>query len=334
MNLRWRVLILVFLSFTLALSIYAVYSLRLLPDKVVSFVPELRYVHEAEYKYNITLWPSTLYDNRTVLMPDEVPFIPLVHLLNISITYRFSSKPVIAGNMTYWVICSLEAPVGWRKKFTLTPPMHVSFNSTPAGFEEAYVINITKMVELINTIEKETRTYARVYYLRIHPYVKIAASMGSRVLNESFEPEMMIKFMYSENNRLDFEGLEHRRENTLGKYVTTELIWVRRTRYALYALSCALLASLAYTAQWTWKGRKRVSPLERAMRKYRDIIIDAVGLNGGEKDRSVVMVRSLDDLVKVSDEVLKPIIHERRPGLHVFYVLDDDVQYEFTVKET
>ncbi|RLE66754.1 MAG: hypothetical protein DRJ38_00790 [Thermoprotei archaeon] len=333
MSLKWRTIILVFLSITLILSIYATHHFHSLPDKEVNFMQEFEYVHEAEYRYNITLWPSILYDNRTVLMPNEVPFIPLVHLLNVSFTYYFMSKPIVNGDITYQVTCFLESPAGWRKIIVLVPPTLIHFNSTPVRFSKLYIFNITEIVELINAIEDETRTYAPIYYLRIQPCINITASTGSRIVNESFKPQMVVKLMFGENNHLVFEGLKHKKENVLGKYVTTEVTWIKQARYAMYTFTGIILISIVYVAQQIWKERKSISPIEKAMKKYRDIIVDAVGLSGERGDKSVVMVRSLDDLAKVSDEVVKPIIHVKKPGLHVFYVLDDDIRYEFIIKE-
>jgi len=45
-------------------------------------------------------------------------------------------------------------------------------------------------------------------------------------------------------------------------------------------------------------------------------------------EREKIVVASLDDLAKVSEETLKPIIHHGE----AFYVLDGDVRYEFFMK--
>ena len=59
-------------------------------------------------------------------------------------------------------------------------------------------------------------------------------------------------------------------------------------------------------------------------------------------ERVTIRVKSMRDLDKVSEETIRPIIHEesileKEEGLkvkrHILYVLDGDVRYEFTFEE-
>ena len=80
-------------------------------------------------------------------------------------------------------------------------------------------------------------------------------------------------------------------------------------------------------------GKKGGFPVDKALRKYRDLIVYSAGLEEERKERTIVRVKSVEDLAKISEETAKPIIHERKLAQRIFYVPDGDVRYEFTAEE-
>jgi len=336
--LNKNLMVAVVLGLCLAFSIYAGYRLQAVPTERVEFVPSFKYTHKAEYEYGATLWPSILYDNRTVLMPGDVPYIPLVHMLNVSLTYSFSTDPVFEepSNLSYMVYSVLEAPNGWKKIFPLTPVRRMAFNSSNMGFTERYTFNITRIVELIRAIEDETETWFPVYYLRVVAEVNASVQARSDVIADSFKPIMTVKLAFSEGNKLLFEGLNSEKSRTVGEYVVSEVAWVKNMRYISYASSVFLAVALAYALRLYLVNRSPISPVQKAMRKHRDIIVESTKFGMEKGGRTVIEVKSIEDLTKISEDLLlKPIIHEEDPETrqHVFYILDGDVRYEYRVKK-
>ena len=328
LSARLRIISLILLSILFVASAYAAYVLQSLPDEETRFVPEFEYEHEAEFSYTVTLWSSTVYENRTTLMPHEIAFIPLVHLVNVSFSYRLSSEPGMPHNITYRVTCYLESPMGWRKTLISTPT-RLNSDHSATSLVESFTLNISNVEGLIRAIEKETKTYAPTYCIRIVAQINLTATAGSRQIRDDFNPEMMIKLLYQEGNRLSFEGLKHERRNTIGEYVVVEIAWVEQARYGSYALSVVSLVATAYAARRTWEGRKPTSSLRKAMKKYEDLIVDSTGLEEW-RTRARIRVRSMNDLAKISEQTTKPIIHEQKLGKDIFYVVDADVVYQFT----
>lgn len=68
-------------------------------------------------------------------------------------------------------------------------------------------------------------------------------------------------------------------------------------------------------------------------KKYGPFLVEAEATHE-ESQASVVSLATIDDLVKVADELGKPVVHqESAPGEEVFYVLDGLVRYEFRLKD-
>ncbi|RLI28629.1 hypothetical protein DRO58_01785 [Candidatus Bathyarchaeota archaeon] len=156
------------------------------------------------------------------------------------------------------------------------------------------------------------------------------------MIAESFKPIMTAKLAFRDGNKLLFEGLNSEKSRTVGEYVVTEVAWVKNARYISYASSAFLAVALAYALRLYLVNRSPISPVQKAMRKHRDIIVESTKFGKERVGRTVIEVKSIEDLAKISEDLLlKPIIHEEDPETrqHVFYILDGDVRYEYRVKE-
>ncbi len=59
----------------------------------------------------------------------------------------------------------------------------------------------------------------------------------------------------------------------------------------------------------------------RSIRKYRSLIVESDEIAEGKLDR-IIRVKTLDELAKVADHVVKPIIHLKINNKNMFFVLD------------
>ncbi len=66
----------------------------------------------------------------------------------------------------------------------------------------------------------------------------------------------------------------------------------------------------------------------QAKKQHKDIIVDVLALppRGGQV---LIPVDSLDELVKVADALLKPVLHKAEPDKHTYYVTDGLTLYEY-----
>ena len=332
---------LAFLCGLLALSIYGIYSFSRIPPKVTRYIPDYNYQQNANFNCTIEIEPSTLYENRTLLTPDDIIYPSLAKNIHISFNYQFiCDQPTEETKIHYRVDGILEAEGGWRKNITLTEEK----TTNQTTLSEDYLLDIDNINDLINKIERETRVTSPKYTFKIVPHINLEATIGNRTITEKFDPAMSITFT---NRLIEFNGLKHSRPGTLGHYEKTENPWffhgftttVRNMRYASYATTASLTACLALLLYQFIKSPP--PPLMEKIRKdYGEKIVDSLGPSK-RVGKVTIRVKSMKDLDKVSEETIRPIIHEEsiieKEGLkvkrHILYVLDDDVRYEFTFEE-
>lgn len=318
----------------LILSLYGVYYSQKMPEKEIKFVPTFNYSQKAVYDYKVIVKPNIVYDNRSVLRPNETPYISLVKFVNVSFTYWFVVEPKImeSTNISYDITCYLESPNNWKKVYLKIPRRTLTRDSPNVQISESLSFNMTNITKLIETIREETGAFSEVYYLRIVPHISVSTKIGLKPVHEEFTPTMTISLLYSRNH-LSFEGLTHNDRKSIGEYQTIYLTNVRYIRFALYVLSTVFLIAFIYHLQKIRKKRSRKSLINNYLKKYSDIIVESEDTVEKGPERTIVRVKSFEDLVKISDESVKPIIHQEENGKHIFYVLDIDVRYEFSIEE-
>lgn len=108
-----------------------------------------------------------------------------------------------------------------------------------------------------------------------------------------------------------------------------------RRRYMLVATGISALVAPLF-ALGTVAGTRRDDPLareaRRIRRKYRKRISEASPRESGLPSREVVPVASMEDLARVSEELLKPIIYcglAEQGEQHVFYTVDGATLYQY-----
>lgn len=71
--------------------------------------------------------------------------------------------------------------------------------------------------------------------------------------------------------------------------------------------------------------------INKVLSQHKDIIVEGMGLDGDTKNNIVQYIKSMDDLVKIADDLVKPIIHIKDYDRDIFYVLDINIRYEYVV---
>ena len=333
-------LVLAVLIILLAFSGYLIYFFHDKPLTGSRYVANYEYQQQADYNYVASIKPSVLYENRTTLLPGETAYRSLIKSLNISLTYNFTSTPSPKHvDITYGVSAVLEAEGQWSKEFVLTSE---KTENTP-DIKEIYQLNLTEIEELIKVIEKETDTRASTYYYKFVPKIHLNSSINGVSIAEEYTPTLQIKLAPT---ILEFTGLSHTKQGSIGNQETYETTWssagltitVRHMRYFSYALVLFFSGCLILTA---WRMQKMPPPsfMDMIRKKYLEKIIEAKEPLTKKVEKATIKVEFVEDLVKVSEETFKPIIHETstvkkgKLRRHTFYILDADIKYEFVVEE-
>lgn len=337
---RLQILLLAFSLLTLS-SALAMYFTRESPMEEERFITLCNYEHIGGYNYTAELGPNVLY-NKTTLRPGEGRlYTEMVQNLSIAFQYIFTCDHRANVTCNYSVGMDLESASNWTKHFAIAP-WRTMKSTGNANYSVSAQVNLTWFKELIDVIGKETGATATEYILKITPRTHITADTDFGPIDEWFLPTMEVRFSYRtlEGDYISIEGLEHWKPGKIGRTEVVQQEGSPVRRYASYAAFATSLTALLLTIRALVRMRRpEKPPVEDMIKPYREIIAGVSGKPSYRRNRTVIEMRSLDDLVKVSDELRKPILLEEKPAsspeekpTHLFYVLDGLVRYEYTAR--
>ena len=327
---------LVLLFGLLAFSLYSSYYFMQIPVVLNHYVPTCSYMQEADYLCLVTVKPNVIYDNKTLLTPDYIIYSSLSEKIDVSFQYSFSVNPLSTDppQIKYGVQAFLKGD-SWSKNFTLTNSTIIEDSSV----SESYSLNLTEVNSLIDEIEEETLEYSAEYIYEIVPHIEVACNSSAGLIQEEYDPTLSITLS---RNKIDFSGLINSESGSLGDYLNSLATWpvlgisIRNMQYTSFIGSGFFSLGMIYLA-WRLMNKPPSPLIETIRKKYREKIVESKPTKLGSR-KVLIEVKSMEDLDKISEETIKPILHHEETiteGVkrYKFQVLDSDVVYEYKLEE-
>ena len=114
-------------------------------------------------------------------------------------------------------------------------------------------------------------------------------------------------------------------------------VWGARAGAIIGLLLFVLLGSLV---AWNLRHVKPLqftaveAELRRARRKHKDVIADVADVPSYRHLEGIVVpVESLEELIKIADALLKPVLHKRGADRHSYWVVDGTTRYQYVSVE-
>jgi len=298
-----------------------------------------------EYCYIAYLKPNTLY-NKTTLKPNEgILYTEITQKIDVTFNYTFqisyineTTKP---ANITveYNITQVLESSA-WIKTLYKSEANRQNFQSDTFEFTitEIPSINVSQIRQNVTRINDETGTYMREYNVTVTIDIKTIATTTLGIINKNLTAKLSLSFVssISEGDRIIPIEKINSIEDSITQSKILEYPWVTTHRNIAYLL---LFISTMGTVIFAWlykKQRKPVKPkieYEKMIEPYEDLIIQLSVDIANREQRTVISVKSLEDLIKIADIVSKPVFHsESTPDTHNFYVIDNNIIYQYILK--
>jgi hypothetical protein len=308
---------------------------------------------QGSFDYTIYLEDNALYDTTTITSPPATPYTPpeqktlgvgpvipyeLVERMDTSYYYQFhSSRPVTDLAEEVTITATLEAPDLWSKSFVLVPSTREKGN-----FKVDFPVDIVYLNELLNNIRTETGTSGEAYSLVIEAFVQVTAQTDFGPIDEVFTQTLSTEL--GGGTLIWNEELEATQEGTIttthtipnsNRYLGLSVSGVKTTSLTLLLIFLAIfVVALVYYQ----KTRPAELPLleKEALaidKKYADRIAQA-GSQTPVASEKIVSLGSMEDLVKIADELGKPIMHQPPSNSekhHTYYIIDGTTQYQYII---
>jgi hypothetical protein len=312
------------------------------PTTRVYRVPAWGWVSWAAWDYSVFLKPNTLYSTRE-LGPDLTYYESLVEGLEARLSYNFATD--IPTRLEGWYDVTVDLTGGklLNEGVTLVPrtPFAEEGKSVNVGLvmpvdREAFRRRIKEMAretglepgtdpKVTYTAHIEARAFTKTDSARQNLDVTLEVPLTGSTFAISGNRSGIKSGVVRRDEERPISGVESRWRKVLGSA-------------AALAFVPALFALVTVARPRTGGGplAHGARDARRIRRKYRKRIVEAANgepaLPGGE----VVAVASMEDLVRVSAELLKPIIY-RAPGdqeeeeEHLFFVVDGATRYQYAL---
>lgn len=294
------------------------------------------YRHEGLYDYTAHLGPNLIYDNKSTLQANgKELYTKVVENIEIEFGYSFDSNPFENVRTDYSISSVLKAPGKWEKRVTgmVARPSQVEGGEVSTEF----TVDVPWIWSYAENIMEETEASASSYDLMIKPEIHTIAETGVGTVNEIFVPALTLSFRTGEKgSRIVMEGLENAKTGTIQHTETVENPGVEARRTLFYLLTVVAFGGLIPVGLYYGVTRpKTEKKVEDIIEPYQDIILEADDRPKTGRDITTVSIGSLEEIVEIAEGLGKPILHlastEEEPGekIHVFYVLDESVEYKY-----
>jgi len=301
-----------------------------------------------EFDYTIHLEENSLFDTETLkpssvippssktIGPGEVIFSNLIDRMDTTFYYDFKcDQPVrgLAEDVTITAV--LENPEVWSKTFVLVPRTKKS-----GDFSISFPLDIKQFTEMLETIRSETGVSAQSYNLTITADIHTVAQTDFGEIDEHFTQTLS-----SALGKGTLEWNEELVKTEPGSITTSQMI-PNPNKYLGLSVSVArnlsaavagifLLFFLFSVVLYVRFKPTELSQMEKEVihirKKYGKRIAEIMSQTPVEGEK-IISLGSMEDLIKVADELLKPIIHQAPTTpeeAHGYYVFDGATRYQY-----
>jgi len=310
----------------------------------------IRYEGKGRFDYEVYLESNDLYETdviRSEAPPVEPPVEPpispqtlgpglfyfprIISNIKASFSYQFlCDRPISEQSHEVEVNAIIESPERWSKSLVVVPE-----TNKVGSFTISFPIDIKYFENVIDAIEQETGVRESSYKIVIKVDVRTVASTDLGTINEVYAQTLSVNLGA---NTLTFgKELLGSKSGSIGGAAGREASeeggsrapWIIGLVIALLALGyfgwCQIQLGLAMVSA----GEAEAA---RARKKYRQMMVDVEELPGVKPTETVIPLNSLDDLVRIADDLVKPVLHQAEEGRHSYCIIDSGVRYLYVIK--
>lgn len=323
-------ILLTFFIILTAIASLTVYATHQAPTEETISQVLCTYTSRISYDYTAVLQtPNTIYNNKTSLKPeDQTPiYTRLTRQINLTLTYTFEASLPAETQIDYTITQTLKT-AAW------THQIHVEPLKTTGQTQIRVILPPIVKAELDqikNKVDSETGTTTTTYTLEITPTFTVKANTSVGQIHQTFTPTLTVAFQRTEKGEITtIEPLQQEKTGHITQSQTIAHPEVVNQRYLAYSLEAIALVGLAYSLhlQYKTKPKDTQKTIERLMAPHKDLIVETA--QKPPVTETTVDVKSLEDLAKIAEILVKPILHVTEGDQHTFYIMDDNIKYQYT----
>ncbi len=299
-------------------------------------VPAIQTTNTSYPSFNLAgQQPISTTNTPIILEPGQIDFINLIDKMNVNFAYHFQAdKPVDNLKLRVDVVANLVATQSWSKSFDLLQ------TAENGNFNLDLPIDIAGYASTIQSINSETGASPASYNLTITVNIHATGETSYGPIDETFSPALTGTIT---GNVLNWAPILTDSKNGAINRVTTTAnkvlgLSVRTASVIFIIFSVIFMILLAAIILYYLKNRgQNFSSFDVEIQK----IQKSYGARIAEsKDNPVanninpVPMNSIGDLLKIADELGKPVIHQSEGpsgDIQLYYVIDGNTCYQYSL---
>ena len=328
-NIRLGVIGIIFLF--LVFSTFSANAIEEKPKVTVKTDITLSYSQNGNFDYIVYLTDNMVYDGRATLKPQDslIAFRNIVDHIDASFTYSFSSSEPANVTGEYILTARIETDM-WNKQFTLASGQ---FNN---NFNEKFPIDYLYYENVTATINAETGVTAANPQLIIECNIY---NLKVQTDENTFDPGRFNPSTTVSLNEKIIDFSDTLRNQICGVKINEEKIYSSETNQEkeqwtanAYIFIIIIIIFSLVTKGDVIKLNEIEKQVKKINKKYGEWIVEVDKPPKRPLGAEIVPIKSLEDLMKISEELGKPVIHSTpSPATneeHTFYVFDENIQYK------
>jgi hypothetical protein len=299
------------------------------------------YIQEALIDYSVYTLPNDLFANR-MLGPGRAYIAGLTDYIALDFEYRFFGEREAAISGEYDATATLAAYTAqeehlvWEKVYQVLPRQYFSVNDSELTFTERIIVPFSDYLAFTEYVKDETGYSPSELKLTVNCNVSMSAETEEGVISEKLAPGMIIPL---NGNTFTVDGtLAEELEGgiTQTRVVTgTGIVGLTLLLPVMILLSALALTFVRFATVSALEGQKKEVPdVSSLLKKHGDRIITTANGVSSIPEGAVVVV-SFEELLKLADEIDKPILYPRpaegSEGDHYFLIFTPEKVYAYGI---
>ena len=296
--------------------------------------------YRVELKENELFGPITLERKPDVsrvaaVGPDFSLFTDLVESVDIGLSYQFNCDAEI-DSLTEEVEVEMVVaePGRWRQSFTLLQP-----TKKQGEFTINLPLDIGRLREMTDSIDQQlggkgAKELEITILAQVHTVARTDYGTIDEVFNHQLTGKMgeTIEWGAVEKGAED-KGLLSTKEGAItGEITEPNLLSQKLRKFSLIGLGISLPIFCALAVLY-WRRRPKLSFLEKELnrnrKKYGELISEISKLPRIREGEVIIPASSLEALVNISNNSLKPILLKVDRDKHTYCLIDGSVRYQY-----
>jgi hypothetical protein len=284
----------------------------------------------------VILTPSPVLSDsmvRTLGSTDTV-FLNFIDSMRVGYNYNFTTdKKLNQTDVEVTIEAVVENPGKWTKSYTMVPP-----TKQQGDFAVEFPLDIKSFSSIFSTIQQETGVQASTQDLTLKATVHVLAKTDTESIDKTFTQSIKTDLRqgilaWTGDMKKSEPGAIEKQESIAepATLLGLPLQWIRIGSAGVLLIAIALMLLYLIPGSRMRQLSTQKTDAKAANRKYKAMMVEVSELPEAKPGLTVLPVSSIEDLVKVSQGLLKPMHHKADKDRDVYWVYDDSTLYEYSM---